>query len=96
MSSHCCGKREATLKDMFSKPQGKKPDKSMDFTPSPPIPSDAGSYEVDDAPVARSFLEELFSMLRDDLVSLKQDITADVKDLKKDFSKLGQRVDTLG
>ncbi|KAJ1151005.1 hypothetical protein NDU88_003792 [Pleurodeles waltl] len=40
-------------------------------------------------------MEQLFESLRDDLATLKQEITADIKDLKREVLDLGQRVDTV-
>ncbi|KAJ1217077.1 hypothetical protein NDU88_004672 [Pleurodeles waltl] len=48
-----------------------------------------------EAPLTRSFMEQLFGALRGDFATLKQEIAAEVKELKREVIKLGQLVDTL-
>ncbi|KAJ1103865.1 hypothetical protein NDU88_001286 [Pleurodeles waltl] len=48
-----------------------------------------------EVPVKQAFLEHLFGVHREDLAALKQVMAADVKDIKKDFGELGQRVTAL-
>ncbi|KAJ1092655.1 hypothetical protein NDU88_005765 [Pleurodeles waltl] len=48
-----------------------------------------------EAPITHTFMETRFSALRKDLAALKQEVTADIKDLKRDLRALGQRVTTL-
>ncbi|KAJ1207633.1 hypothetical protein NDU88_003023 [Pleurodeles waltl] len=97
MLSNRSGK-DATLKDIFQKPHVKKADL---VTTSPPAESplialaEAGSQTADDAPVKRSFLEQLFGTLRKDLATFKQDITSDMKDLKEDCNELDQQVNAM-
>ncbi|KAJ1151172.1 hypothetical protein NDU88_003959 [Pleurodeles waltl] len=55
-----------------------------------PLPS-----ESDGAPLMRPFMEELFRSLRDYFATLKQEIAADIKDLKWEMIDLGQRVDMI-
>ncbi|KAJ1198224.1 hypothetical protein NDU88_002067 [Pleurodeles waltl] len=54
-----------------------------------------GLPENDGAPLTRAFMEQLFESLHDDLATLKQEITANIKDLKREVIDLGQRVDTV-
>ncbi|KAJ1187255.1 hypothetical protein NDU88_004033 [Pleurodeles waltl] len=77
---------------MFNKPHAKKSDQITEATTTalpPPTPPSDEPQEEDNASVTQSFLENLFSALRDELAILKWDIAADIKDLKKNFSKLG-------
>ncbi|KAJ1135996.1 hypothetical protein NDU88_002423 [Pleurodeles waltl] len=53
------------------------------------------SSEGDGAPLMRAFMEQLFESLHDDLSTLKREIAADIKDLKREMIDLGQRVDTV-
>ncbi|KAJ1189570.1 hypothetical protein NDU88_006314 [Pleurodeles waltl] len=48
-----------------------------------------------EAPLTRSFMEQLFEALSGDFATLKQEIAAEVKELKREVIELGQRVDTL-
>ncbi|KAJ1219163.1 hypothetical protein NDU88_006734 [Pleurodeles waltl] len=54
-----------------------------------------GLREHDGAPLTRSFMEQLFESLRDDLATLKQEITANIKELKREVLDLGQLLDTV-
>ncbi|KAJ1083080.1 hypothetical protein NDU88_003240 [Pleurodeles waltl] len=56
--------------------------------------AEPGLPEHDGAPLTRAFMEQLFEPLRD-LATLKQDITADIKDLKREVLDLGQRADIV-
>ncbi|KAJ1187453.1 hypothetical protein NDU88_004229, partial [Pleurodeles waltl] len=55
----------------------------------------AGSQVENDAPSTRFFLGHLFGTLRKVLANHEINIAADNKELKKDFSELGQRVNAL-
>ncbi|KAJ1211004.1 hypothetical protein NDU88_006366 [Pleurodeles waltl] len=46
-------------------------------------------------PVTKVFLEQLFWVLRDDLATLKQEIEADIKDLKREMAEVRQQFDTV-
>ncbi|KAJ1217494.1 hypothetical protein NDU88_005088 [Pleurodeles waltl] len=51
--------------------------------------------QSDGAPLMRAFMEQLFESLLNDLATLKREIAADIKDLKREGIDLGQRVDTV-
>ncbi|KAJ1188427.1 hypothetical protein NDU88_005188 [Pleurodeles waltl] len=75
---------------MFAKPAGKKADcteKEGQLIPD-------ATLDID-APVTRSFLENLFTTLRDDIAALKQELAADVKDMRHNMGEMEQRVDSL-
>ncbi|KAJ1158866.1 hypothetical protein NDU88_011539 [Pleurodeles waltl] len=55
-----------------------------------PRPSEHG-----EVPLTRKFMEQLFGALREDFATLKQEVAADIKDLKRKVADLGQHVDTL-
>ncbi|KAJ1143374.1 hypothetical protein NDU88_009683 [Pleurodeles waltl] len=48
-----------------------------------------------DALVTTSSLENLFTTLRDDIVSLKQELAADVKDIRRNMGELEHSIDSL-
>ncbi|KAJ1092553.1 hypothetical protein NDU88_005663 [Pleurodeles waltl] len=48
-----------------------------------------------DVPVTRALLEKLFTTLRDDIAILKQELAADVKDIRCNMCDLEHRVDSL-
>ncbi|KAJ1215326.1 hypothetical protein NDU88_002935 [Pleurodeles waltl] len=56
---------------------------------------DQGECGDGEAPLTRSFMEQLFGALGGDFATLKQEIEAEVKELKQEDVELGQRVDTL-
>ncbi|KAJ1081090.1 hypothetical protein NDU88_001274 [Pleurodeles waltl] len=94
MASHIHNKKEGPLKDLFNKTPAKK-------AYPPGVPSTEGGdmaepepLEGREAPLTRSFMEQLFGSLREDFAALKEEITAEVKDLKREVVDLGQRVDT--
>ncbi|KAJ1142747.1 hypothetical protein NDU88_009060 [Pleurodeles waltl] len=47
-----------------------------------------------EAPQTRTFIEQLFGSLRENFANLKQEIAAEVKELKREVVDLGQ-IDTL-
>ncbi|KAJ1205253.1 hypothetical protein NDU88_000688 [Pleurodeles waltl] len=95
MTSQRPNKKEGTLKDLFSKPPGKK----MDPQQGAPVVdggAESGACPDDDTtPITKAFLEQLFGVLRDDFATLKQEMAADVKDLKMEIAKFGQRMYTV-
>ncbi|KAJ1145866.1 hypothetical protein NDU88_012149 [Pleurodeles waltl] len=82
--------KDSSIKDMFAKLAGKKADRTEKKGPATP---DA-TLEVDE-PVTRAFPENLFATLRDDIAALKQELAADVKDIRCNMGELEQRVDSL-
>ncbi|KAJ1217415.1 hypothetical protein NDU88_005009 [Pleurodeles waltl] len=57
--------------------------------------AESSQLEGREAPLTRTFMEQLFGSLHGDFATLKQEIAAEVKDLKREVTDLGQRVDTL-
>ncbi|KAJ1157241.1 hypothetical protein NDU88_009956 [Pleurodeles waltl] len=95
MASQRHNKKEGSLKDLFNKTPAKK------ATP-PGVPAteegetvERGPSEGGKVPLTRAFMEQLFGSLRGDFVILKQEIAADVKDLKGEVVDVGQCMDTL-
>ncbi|KAJ1082901.1 hypothetical protein NDU88_003062 [Pleurodeles waltl] len=87
-------KKEGYLKDLFAKTPVKKA-----LPGEPPVMEggdavDQGVRGDGEAPLTRSFMEQLFGALRGDFATLKQEIAAEVKELKREVVELGQRVDT--
>ncbi|KAJ1172134.1 hypothetical protein NDU88_003984 [Pleurodeles waltl] len=95
MASQRHTKKEGSLRDLFAKTPAKKakPDEPL------VIEGDAAkSQEVQgdgDAPLTRSFMEHLFGTLRGDFATLKQEIAAEVKEMKREDVELGLRSNTL-
>ncbi|KAJ1097192.1 hypothetical protein NDU88_002318 [Pleurodeles waltl] len=56
---------------------------------------EAAGLEGEAALVTQDFLEQLFTVIREDLATLKQEIAFEVKELKRDIGELGQRVDSI-
>ncbi|KAJ1149590.1 hypothetical protein NDU88_002397 [Pleurodeles waltl] len=91
MASQRHNKKEGSLKDLINKTPAKKA-----------LPSAEGGDMIEpgtlgdgEAPLTRTFMEQLFGSLREDFATLKQEIAAEVKELKREVVDLGQRVDTL-
>ncbi|KAJ1135879.1 hypothetical protein NDU88_002308 [Pleurodeles waltl] len=88
-------KDEGSFKDLFAKTPAKRtaqtelPEAGCRDAVGPGLP------EHDGAPWTRGFMEQLFESLRADLPTLKQEITADIKDLKREVLDLGRCVDTV-
>ncbi|KAJ1082835.1 hypothetical protein NDU88_003000 [Pleurodeles waltl] len=57
--------------------------------------TDGGPPKGDDEPIAKAFMEQLLGVLREDFARLKQEIAAEVEDLKRDAADLGKWVDAL-
>ncbi|KAJ1167339.1 hypothetical protein NDU88_007731 [Pleurodeles waltl] len=88
-------KKEGTLKERFAK----RPSKKLE-SPQGKVAKGSGTgsgehMEEDTAPITRSFLEQLFEVLREDFATLRQEIATEVKDLKRDVTELGQRIDRV-
>ncbi|KAJ1132686.1 hypothetical protein NDU88_010990 [Pleurodeles waltl] len=75
---------------MFAKPAGKKAER---FEKEGQLILDP-TLDVD-APGTKPFLENPFTTLRDDIVPSKQELAADVKDIRCNMGELEQRVDSL-
>lgn len=48
-----------------------------------------------EAPVTRALMESMFAALRDDLQTVKHELTTEIKDIRKDVDEVGERVATL-
>ncbi|KAJ1202583.1 hypothetical protein NDU88_006380 [Pleurodeles waltl] len=84
-------KKDHTLKDMFIHPSGRQEDR-------PAATATTGSQAEDkqlEALVTRSFFEALFTSFRDDLHSVKKELSQDLKVLRMEMSELGGRVPML-
>ncbi|KAJ1186038.1 hypothetical protein NDU88_002823 [Pleurodeles waltl] len=85
-----CGCDEVVVLDLFAKTPAKK-------TPSgePPLEEggdtgEQGESVEGEAPLTRSFMEQLFRALHRDFATLKQEIAAEVKELKREVVELEQ------
>ncbi|KAJ1112672.1 hypothetical protein NDU88_000933 [Pleurodeles waltl] len=74
-------RKDSSIKDLFAKPAGKK--------------AEHIEKKCQPAPVTRSFRENLFRKLRDDIAALKQELAAVVKDIRRNMGELEQRIDSL-
>ncbi|KAJ1175421.1 hypothetical protein NDU88_000709 [Pleurodeles waltl] len=84
--------------EMASKKHSKKKGSLKDlFTKTPECGDVAGSVraESDGAPLTRAFMEQLFRSSHKDFATLKREILADNKDLKREVIDLGQQVDMV-
>ncbi|KAJ1117693.1 hypothetical protein NDU88_005890 [Pleurodeles waltl] len=95
MASQRHNKKEGSLEDLFNKTLAKK-------TTPPGVPvmergetAEPGPSEDGEVPLTRAFMEQLFGSLCEDFATLKQEIVADVKGLKRDVVNLRQCVDML-
>ncbi|KAJ1129998.1 hypothetical protein NDU88_008357 [Pleurodeles waltl] len=73
---------------------GEEPEAAGDRTEKEVEPIPDATLDID-VPVTRPFLENLFTTLRDDIEALKQELAADVKDIRSNVGVLEQRVDSL-
>lgn len=64
-------------------------------TQAPQNPTISTREAPSEEPVTRAFLETLFASLREDLQEVKRDLTAEIKDIRKDVDDIGGRVATL-
>lgn len=48
-----------------------------------------------EAPVTQALMESMFAALRDDLQTVKHELTTEIKDIRKDVDEVGERVATL-
>ncbi|KAJ1104157.1 hypothetical protein NDU88_001572 [Pleurodeles waltl] len=95
MASQCQNKKEGTLEDLFSKTPAKKLDPLQRKLLTAKGAERGASPEDDAAPITKAFLERLLRVLCDNFATLKQEIAAEVKDLKREMAKVGQRLDPV-
>ncbi|KAJ1163231.1 hypothetical protein NDU88_003694 [Pleurodeles waltl] len=95
MASQRHGKKEGSLKDLFNKTPAKKTILLGSPVAEGGEVSDTSQVDGGEAPLTRTFMEQLFGSLCEDFVTLKWKIAAEVKDLRREVTDLGQRVDTL-
>ncbi|KAJ1090616.1 hypothetical protein NDU88_003746 [Pleurodeles waltl] len=95
LTSQRHNKKEGSLKDLFNKTPAKKA--QLDEPPAMEGGEsvDLGAQKDVEAPLTRSFMEQLFGARHGDSATPKQEIAAEVKELKQEVVELGQRVDTL-
>ncbi|KAJ1096594.1 hypothetical protein NDU88_001729 [Pleurodeles waltl] len=87
--------KEGSLKDLFNKTPAKKAAQSQTPEVEGRETAGLGSSEGVGEPLTRTFMEQLFKPLCEDFATVKQEIAADIKDLKREVVDLGQRVDTI-
>ncbi|KAJ1110066.1 hypothetical protein NDU88_007421 [Pleurodeles waltl] len=77
--------KDASIREVLTKPVGKKVDQYEETTSHVPLTADGDVTGVvaDADPVTNAFLETLFGALRTDITMPKKDITADIKGLTK-------------
>ncbi|KAJ1194514.1 hypothetical protein NDU88_003802 [Pleurodeles waltl] len=97
MAGRSTHKNDASIRDLLTKPVGKKVDQHEETTSQEPLSADGDATGVvgDAVSVKRAFLETLFGALRTDIATLKQDSTADITSLPKGMTELGDRVSSL-
>lgn len=84
-------KRDKTIKDLFNKPQlTQQTDAVTQKTETGAIMGTEGGE-----PITKAFLESLFGTLQDDIQSLKQEIKAELKEVRRDMEAIGERVGGL-
>lgn len=84
-------KKEKTLKEMLLKTP--KPGSSDSQTPS--LHSGTAETEGAETPITRAFMESLFSSLRNDFLSLKEEVAGEVREIRRDVEDLGERVEAI-
>ncbi|KAJ1119388.1 hypothetical protein NDU88_007574 [Pleurodeles waltl] len=95
MASQRHNKKEGSLKDLFNKAPAKEANPSG-------VPATEGGETTEPvrsegkkALLTRMFMEQLCGSLHEDFATLKQEVAAEVKDLKREVVGLGQRMDML-
>ncbi|KAJ1199385.1 hypothetical protein NDU88_003221 [Pleurodeles waltl] len=94
MTSQRHTKKEGSHRELFVKTPAKKllPDEPPVLEDGETVPQEVQGGR--DAPLTRSFMEQLFGTLRRDFATLKQEIAAEVKEMKQEVVELGQWIDT--
>ncbi|KAJ1189146.1 hypothetical protein NDU88_005897 [Pleurodeles waltl] len=82
MTSQRHSKKEGSLKDLFAKPPTKKTMPGESPVVEGGDVGDKGERGEGEAPLTRSFMEQLFGALRGDFATLKQEIAAEGRELK--------------
>ncbi|KAJ1089901.1 hypothetical protein NDU88_003042 [Pleurodeles waltl] len=84
-------KKDITLKDMLTKPAAQKPYQLWDA-----LPNQLASWEAIDVDhlegkvtITRSFKKTLFGTLWRDIVSVREEVAAVIKEIKKDVREIG-------
>ncbi|KAJ1174574.1 hypothetical protein NDU88_006394 [Pleurodeles waltl] len=97
MAGPCTHKKDASIRDLLTRPISKKEDHHEESTSLAPLTTDGDATGVVDnaEPATHAFLETFFGALRTDITTLKQDITEDIKGLMKEMNELGDRVSGL-
>ncbi|KAJ1114601.1 hypothetical protein NDU88_002836 [Pleurodeles waltl] len=95
MTSQRHTKKDGSLKDLFNKTPAKKAHPVEPSVTEGGELVDQGTQGDGEAPLTRSFMEQLFGSLSGDFATMKQQIAAKVKELKQEVVDLGQRVDTV-
>ncbi|KAJ1161629.1 hypothetical protein NDU88_002113 [Pleurodeles waltl] len=95
MASQRHSKKEGSLKDLFNKTPAKKVAQSGTPEVAGREAAGPGPSEWVGAPLTRAFMEQLFGSLCEGFATLKQEIVAHIKDLKREVVHLGHHVDTI-
>ena len=89
-------RRDSSIKDLLTRTQGGK--KTVLVSHASLATNDAApllaTQDAAEAPITCSFLEGLFSFLRTDLNSLRDEIHTEIKGLQKDITDLGNSVNS--
>ncbi|KAJ1114856.1 hypothetical protein NDU88_003086 [Pleurodeles waltl] len=80
-------RKDSTIKYLFTKSSEKKNDRAEDDS------KEMSAYVTVSPEGTRPFLESFFSMLRDDIAALKQELAADVKDFRRNMGEMEQTID---
>ncbi|KAJ1181940.1 hypothetical protein NDU88_007139 [Pleurodeles waltl] len=83
MASQRHSKNEGSLKDLFNKTPAKKTAPPGTLAREGGEMAEPSLSEGREAPFIRTFMEQLFGSLREDFATLRQEIAAEVKDLKR-------------
>ncbi|KAJ1128761.1 hypothetical protein NDU88_007136 [Pleurodeles waltl] len=85
-------KKGRSLKEMLTKPMVGRAEAGL---PRSGMPSRQAAKEEGEGPVIPAFFEGLFTSLRDDLQSVKTDLSQDLKEVCQELMEVGERVATL-
>lgn len=84
-------KKVKPLTDIFGLPHSNPNMASASQSAASPAPTTHTGEE----PITKAFLESLLSTLRDDLQSVKKELAAELKEVRKDMDSIGERVASL-